>query len=686
MAKEEKPPVKVDPEEQKAEKHVVEIMGPPELLDGSKPVPPAPEESQQSEEPEEPAQEQIEETAAVDVQNVPDSDVLPLEEDTVAVTGTLPAFQEADDALARPPQIQSDGIKAESDLDMEQLPSDFTASAVPDDAETAAAVDDILKKDSDAVLASVPSAPPQKAIVMRPSVFERFKNGWYSWWYSPWKRYGTLGVVVLLLALMFLVAPVRAFVLNAAGVRSSVLVQAIDKSTSLPLQNVVVKVDGQSGKTNSDGQVKLKGIRLGKHDVTLSKIAFADAQKKQVEFGMRIVDLGEVALKPTGQQVTYNFTDYLSGKPIRDAVVVSGEATAKSDKTGKAILTIEPGSTEKITIKKDGYRTETLDTLGSEQAKIAQKLVPAARAIFISKESGKYDVYKMYVDGKDREVLLPGTGLETQAMVALPKPDGEKVAVASSRDDKRNQDGYLLTGLNIVDTESGDIVNIEYAEQITLLGWRGDTLLYAQTVAGASAANPSRQKIIAYNFTTNKRFQLANANYFAGYQLIGEAVYYTVSSTDPETQSVFARVSMDGTGKKTLFTGSIWALLRTDYSKMKIQTPDKWYEYTLGASAPVESTPATDYTSRFYADSPKQAVAAWVDVRDNNGVMLLHSLSDGKDTELMSQKSMQAPSYWLNSTTLVYRVSGSAEVADYVVSTEGGSAKKLADVSLTSTH
>lgn len=194
MAKEEKPPVKVDPEEQKAEKHVVEIMGPPELLDGSKPVPAAPEESHQSEEP---AQEQVEETAAADVQNVPDSDVPPLEIDATPMGDTLPAFQETDEVStsAEAPRDQSDGIKAESDLDMEQLPSDFTASAVPDDAETAAAVDDILKKDSDAVLASVPSAPPQKAIVMRPSVFERFKNGWYSWWYSPWKRYGTLGVV-----------------------------------------------------------------------------------------------------------------------------------------------------------------------------------------------------------------------------------------------------------------------------------------------------------------------------------------------------------------------------------------------------------------------------------------------------------------------------------------------------------
>ncbi len=674
MAKDSTPTPETNPEEKIAEKHVVEIMGPPQLFDGSKPKPITVFEPT--------------ETPAEQPPKLPDAEPAPEEAATESAETMPPSAPEAPaqtqetdiEKINQQLRAQNEGITAESDLDMERPPSDFRATTAPDDAETAAAVDDILKSDAEAVL---PGAPHAKAVVMKPSIFERCKNAWFNWWYSPWKRYGTLGVLVLLLALGYFVTPLRTLILNTAGVRSSLQVQVVDASTKLPLQNAVVRVDGLSGKSDGEGRVKLKGIRLGKHDVVVSKVAFAPTQKKQVAFGMRIVDLGELSLKPTGQQIVYNLTDYLSGKAIKDAVVSSGEATAKSDKNGKATLTTEPGSTDTVTITKDGYRTETFERPDPAKTVVAQKLVPSAPAIFISKESGKFDVYKMYLDGKNREVLLAGTGLENQAIAILPNAAGTKVAVASTRDDKRNKDGYLLTALNIVDTASGDMVNLEYAEQIMFLDWRGDTLVYQQTVAGASAANPSRQKIIAYDLAANKRFQLANANYFAGHQLIGSTLYYTVSATDPAAQETFARVTVDGTGKKTLFTGSAWSLLRTDYNKLKIQTPDKWYEYTVGASAPVESTPVSDYTSRYYVDSPDAKHSVRVDARDTKGVLLLRNLADGKETELTTQKSLQAPSYWLSSSVIVYRVTGPTEVADYAISLDGGAPKKIADVSLT---
>ncbi len=39
--------------------------------------------------------------------------------------------------------------------------------------------------------------------------------------------------------------------------------------------------------------------------------------------------------------------------------------------------------------------------------------------------------------------------------------------------------------------------------------------------------------------------------------------------------------------------------------------------------------------------------------------------------------------YWLDSTHLVYRIQDGREVADYVVSVDGGSTKKLSDVAAT---
>ncbi len=651
----------LDPEEAQAERHVQELMGPPqapgvESLD----VPPTLE----------PVSPQVSVPETEPSESTLQAKIVP----EVATEKSMPE----ESIAAEPTETAVD--TPQPDTTEVMSPGEVVAEEVPEDPATDAAVDDIVHSDSDAAL---PEATDDAAVVMKSSPWERFRNGWLNWWANPRKRYGTLAVLAVLLVVLFFVAPVRAAVLNVVGVRSSLTVDVLDGATNLPLENAVVSADGKTVKTNADGHATLKDIHLGNQEVRISKVAFA-AYTKEVSFGLRIVDLGEVTLKPTGAQLSYTFTDYLSGKPVSGVQLTSGEATAKSDSKGRAVITIQPSSTDDATIriKKDGYRTENLSTPSDVTTTIRRRLVPANPAVFVSKESGKYDVYKMYIDGKDRKVLLPGTGLETQAIVALPSPDGTRVAVASTRDDKRNHDGYLLTALTMVDTKTADTTNIEYAENITLIGWQGDTLVYVQTVAGTSAANPNRQKIIAYDFGANKRFQLASANYFTSEQLIGGSLCYTVSSTDPAAKATFVKINIDGTSKKTLFGTAIWSLIRTDYDAMKFQTPDKWYEYTVGATAPITSTPANDYASRFYVDSPDGKASAWVDVRDNKGVLTKYSLGDGKETELTSQKNMQSVVYWLNKTDVVYRIAGATEVADYVMSVNGGQPQKISDVTL----
>ncbi|MBL8121678.1 hypothetical protein JNM87_02940 [Candidatus Saccharibacteria bacterium] len=659
-----------DNEQASAEKHVTELMGPAQGFNEEYTVP---KKADTKAEPQ-PADKPEVKPAEV-VKDNPLPSAPPVPENTTKAADPRPGLNAA--------ASESDSVAPEKDLNMDELPSEFTTPGIEDDEKTAAAVEDILHHDADKTLED--DVPVAHATVMKPSFMERLKNGWFEWWDNPRKRYGTLILLAVLIAVVGFVPAVRAFVLNTAGVRASMVVHVTDNGTNLPLENVVVKTDGKTGKTDFDGKLQIKGVHLGTQKVQIEKIGFKSVSR-QVKFGLNIADLGEIKLIPTGQQLTYTFTDYLSGKPVAGVAVSSGESTTKSDKNGKALLTTAPGSTEKITVKSEGYRTETLDHPKPESPALAVKLVPSAQAIFISKESGTYDVYKQYVDGKNRKLLFEGTGLETQAISALPSPDGKKVAVASTRDDKRNKDGYLLTALNVVDTETGDSTNIEYAEQVMLLGWRKDTLVYLQTVAGASAANPNRQKIISYDLTTNKRFQLASANYFAGEELIGDTLYYTVSATDPSAQETFTKVNVDGTAKKSLYTGNVWSLLRSDYSKLKLQAPDKWLEYTVGASAPVDTTPVSDYVSRYYLDNPDGKVSARVDVRDSKGYLMIRNLSDGKETELTSQRNMQAPTYWLNNDVLIFRVSGAAEVADYAINFHGGAAKKIADVSLTGIH
>ncbi len=647
-------PKPLDPEETKAEEHVTELMGPAQPLDGSKPQVPL-----------------------VTLDTPAASEEIPVQADDLEKTEVQKSIDDFNEELRA--KLAS-AEPTEKDLDLTEPPTDFIASGTADaEPSLDAVVEQIQHSEADTVLAATEKA----AVVMKPSLLEKAKNAWHKWWDNPWKRYGTLGLLLVIVLLCMFVQNLRALALNTVGVRSSLQVNVFDGATNLPLQNAIVTAGSATGKTNTEGKVRLKGVKLGKQEVVIHKSAFAST-KKQVVFGARIVNLGDITLRPVGTRLTYVFTDYLSGKPIADVEVSSGESVTKSQKTGTAILTV-PAQVEAETVRvmKKGYRTEEIKRPQNAKATIAQKLVPATQAVYISKASGKYDVYKTYIDGAGKGVLLPGTGLENQSIMVLPSPDGAKVAVASTRDEKRNSAGYLLTALTLVDVATGEQTNLEYAESINLVGWRDQTLVYLQTVAGASAANPSRQKIIAYDLANNKRYQLAAANYFTGQELVGDTLYYLVSATDPSTQEAFSRIKLDGSNKKALFTGNVWSFLRTGYTTIKLQTPEKWYEYTIGAAAPTETKPSEYSEFRRYVDAPDVKTSVWVDMRDQKGVLVKRMIAAGTETDLTTQKNMLAPLYWLNNTTVVYRVSGAAEVADYVVNIDGGQPKKIADVSLT---
>jgi Tol biopolymer transport system component len=334
-----------------------------------------------------------------------------------------------------------------------------------------------------------------------------------------------------------------------------------------------------------------------------------------------------------------------------------------------------------VVIEKQGYRTEKLSIAANVAKPIAAKLVPAQKEVFVSKESGKYDLYKMDLDGQNKKVLLPGTGLETPALNVLVDPTGKRAALVSTRDDKRNKDGYLLSALTLVDIESGESEVIEHAEQITLIGWSGTTLIYQQAVAGVSAANANRNKITSYEYTNSKRIQLANANYFSGTVLTGDKLYYVVSSTDPSVQGSFVRINVDATNKKALYSGEVWQLYRVDYKTLKFQTPDKWYEYKLGNAAVAVSTPPASFMSRKYLNSPDGKTSVWVDNRDASGALIAYSVADGKERQVTMQRGLAEAMRWVNDQVVVYRTVTSNEVAEYAMSLSGGDAHRLSTVS-----
>ncbi len=553
------------------------------------------------------------------------------------------------------------------------------------DPETDKAVEDITKTDGDEVLEAQDTLA-QKDVVMKPKLWERFKNDWGDWWDNPRKRYATIATIVLLLAIIFTFPASRAYMLNLVGVRSTITVTVLDGTTNLPLKGATVTVAGVSGQSSTNGTVSLSGVKLGTQTATITKSAFATATL-QPNIKTGTTALGSVALKAVGTQFSFVFTDYVSGKTVTTAEVSSGQANAQSNKNGKAILTVAPSEKTSLTasVTAKGYRTEqvTIDTTAPAKPYNVQ-LVTATKEVFVSKQSGSYDLYTEDVDGKNRNTILTGTGTETQNIALSVSPDGTKAVLVSTRDNQHDSQGYLLSTITTVDVATGKSTAIDHADGVQLLGWSGSKVVFEETVASASAANPNRQRIFSYDTATNKKVQLAAANYFNGTALVGDAVYYIVASSDPGVTDSFSKISVDATAKQTIASQEIWSLTRTGYNSFALETPTGWQAYTVGASTLKTGTAPSTYASREYTDNSDSSQSLWVDIRDGKGVLLTYDTKGAKDTVIASQAGLTNPVRWLDSTSAVVRVVTPSETADYVVNLAANAVpKKITDVTAT---
>lgn len=633
------PGASTDPEQIAAERHVIEIMGPAwsngsSTADSSRP------------------------TLAEEVMTT----AVPHTEDSVIqndATGSISA--------QLPPTAQHSVTNPSTDIETPKTEGQVVEDAVKET---------IINSDNQPPSSKEGEKITAPPVVMKESLFDKFKEAFYRWWDNKVARYLILGVLLGILGVVIGVPVVRTNTMNFLGFRASVSVYTVDATTLQPLSGVTLSVGDVSTKTEENGKAKLTDVKLGKQKVVIHKAGFADV-KEDVTFGFRAIDLGEVDLKATGLQRTFVFTDYLSGKPIQDVTLESGEASTKSDKNGKAIITLAPDMTvDVISIHKNGYRTEQTSVGDSDSAKL-MKLVLAAKEIYIARENGVYNLKKVDLDGKNTAVLLPGTGTETSSIDVSVDPLSQYAALISTRDTLKNKEGYLLSALTLVNVATGDSETIEHAEKLTIVGWSGTTLVYRQIVAGTSAANSNREKLMAYNYANDKRYQIATANHFLGALIHKTTVYFAVSATDPAAKSGLMSVALDGSAKKTLQEGDVWAFYRADYKTVKLQTADKWYAYVFGGSA-VE-TPAAATVMRSYLDSGDAKLSIWSDPATTSGVLSLYNIATGKDQVLTKTKGQYKPLRWINNRVLVYREATKTGATDYILSLDGGEARKLAD-------
>jgi len=568
----------------------------------------------------------------------------------------------------QPPARSEDGTVADEPLD---------------DPQTNAAVDDIIRHEADEVLVAQ-DAQHQPQVPVKPRGFWHQIGHFFAvWWRNKWARNITLLIVVGAITTIVAIPQTRYFTLNAVGVRSSVSLTVVDVSTQLPLKNVNVSVDGSQAKTDSKGYVRLSNVHLGTQTMTIHRVAFAPVTK-EVIIGWGSNPLGNVLLTATGARYTIAVKDFISGKPVVDAEADSGIAAAVTDKNGVITLTLDANAdtsgTVGIVISSRDYRTETVSLNLATTESTAVTLVPSGKEVFVTKQGGKYDLVAMDIDGRNRAILLGGSGNENNNISLAVDSAGKQAALVSTRDNVRDTDGYLMSTLRIVDTGNGASIILDHAEQIQLIDWVGTRIIYEQARAGASASDPQRYKIMSYDYSTNAKVQLATANQFNAAISAGGMIYFATSHTDPATEPALYRVRPDGTGRQTILDQETWSVFRSDFKTLKLQTPKGWFGFDL-IDGLQQSSPATNFQSRLYSTNGQHNV--WVDNRDGQGVLLDYNSAANKDTVLHMQGGLSYPVRWLNSKTIIYRSVTAQEVADYAIEARGGQVKKLTDVTST---
>lgn len=583
----------------------------------------------------------------------------------------------ASEAPAAPPAGASEAEPVVANDAVAPTPDEF------DDNKTDRAVDEIVSSESDQLLEAEDAKTAEPEVVSRPSFSERFKGFFKAWWHNRWARYGSLAAVVLLVAAVVVVPGSRYFLLNAAGVRSSLSLTVLDNTTQLPLKNVVVSDGSITVKTDKTGLAKLSNLRLGQQTIIIHKNAFTTT-KKTVTLGWGSNPLGSFALTAVGDQYQFKLTDYVSNAAIAGAEASDGDASAMSDDKGQVVLTLNNPDADSLQVKvtAPNYRQETVTVKVGASQTIPVTLVPSYSDLYVTKQSGKYDVYKADLDGKNRQSVLPGTGLENNQIGLVVNPNGDEAALVSTRDNIHNSDGYMLQALTLINLKTGVPLTIEHSERIQIVDWVGTKLIYVKIRAGASAANPGRYQLMSYDYNASARVELAHANYFNDIVSAKGFIYYASSNNYKGGQSQLIKLDADKNSKQVILNSEVWNMLRSDYDTMSLSTQNGWYSYKIGASQATKLSvaPADTTDNRLFINDSSNKNSLWADQRDGKGVLLLHDIAANKDKVLVSQSGLNYPVRWLSSDLVLYRVVTPAETADYVVNIHGGTPKKVTDV------
>ena len=556
----------------------------------------------------------------------------------------------------------------------------------------------------------IPSKSSKKDAILR--IVRRLKS----------KRYlpvtGLLGVVILLL-IAYSVPASRYTLLNYIS-KADARITVINATTKQPNSGAIVTLsNGSSSETNKDGVAFFDNSKFGKTSATIQKNTY---ELKTVDLVITKdgIDLGQVALTPTGVPVNIQAKDWLSGKVLSNFKVFfdgdTKEAAVSVD--GIASINIPYESTVmNLKISSEGYNDSKVSidindkninkdpSSKDDVSKVDAELVLAGEHYFLSNRDGDISFYSVNYDGSNVQKLVT-TNQKTDYLEYYAVPDTEDyVALLSStgKDTQGRQDQLAVIkpdekSLKIVDEAPGQKLDF------SIISVSKDAIIY-QVAYDTDRAD--KFKIKSYNFNTQKlTTHYSFSNYISptydqehnNVYLIESIGYYPYDvgftrklvkvDLSNNTTTVLAEGSNFGFNEihpskpdKLLYSiyDAYYNTAQTGYYLMDLADNSK-VEY-IGSNWPEFEQPDEIPDSEKGQTSPNKTNRVWIDQRDGRGRLILNEttkLITGKVDELSVNNIIR----WVNETQLTVSGYNGAEAADFIVDVETGNYKKITNTLL----
>jgi len=421
--------------------------------------------------------------------------------------------------------------------------------------ETDKAVDDIVAKESDMVLAVDDILAAKRNPVVSESTW---KDKLQSVLHSKWTWLGLGLVLIILLGL-----PLTRYKLLGTIIKKSITLTVTDSQTGTPVSNATVELGGTKLKTDANGQAKLRA-GVGQQSVIVAK-QYYKTDDSHYFVGFSNDKPLVVRLVATGRLVPIVVDNIISGQPVAGVVIHVLNTTAKTNLKGQTTIALPTRSLrDSATLSLNGFNTKTVNVEITSNLLPANSftLTPSGSMYFLTNSNGTINVTKANLDGSNPQTVLAGTGHETAATTRLLASRDWQYLVLEAN---RSGNGPALY---LIDTANNQVTEFDSSATLfNLIGWYNHDFIYSLTSTTTSQSQSGSQILKAYDADHNEldlldqnqavgnatsyAYQTFNNFFLAGSQVIYDTTWTTVGGYSLSNQDDTIRAfDLDSQTKK----------------------------------------------------------------------------------------------------------------------------------------